>query len=183
MDDCASICSHTINKCSTAAPCGPCHEATFARRFQASRFEFCAATICLAGSSWEVVALPLDVHCALCRALCSLAEHRIECGVAHGQAWQLCSPRCIALRRRSCGAPPLRNRTASWLDARSACLTPKPSVSPSPRRGFLLYPNVSFSGRAAPAARHSFLFGCAQPLDHLEFRASRLSLSQLKSMA
>ena len=85
-------------------------------------------------------------------------------------------------QRRSCGAP-LRNRTASWLDARSACLTPKPSVSPSPRRGFLLYPNVSFSGRAAPAARHSFLFGCAQPLDHLEFRASRLSLSQLKSMA
>ena len=83
-------------------------------------------------------------------------------------------------QRRSCGAPPLRNRTASWLDARSACLTPKPSVSPSPRRGFLLYPNVSFSGRAAPAARHSFLFGCAQPLDHLEFRASRLSLSQFE---
>ena len=65
-------------------------------------------------------------------------------------------------QRRSCGAPPLRNRTASWLDARSACLTPKPSVSPSPRRGFLLYPNVSFSGRAAPAARHSFRL-CTAP--------------------
>ena len=64
-------------------------------------------------------------------------------------------------QRRSCGAP-LRNRTASWLDARSACLTPKPSVSPSPRRGFLLYPNVSFSGRAAPAARHSFRL-CTAP--------------------
>ena len=65
-------------------------------------------------------------------------------------------------QRRSCGAPPLRNRTASWLDARSACFTPKPSVSPSPRRGFLLSPDVSFSGRAAPAARHSFRL-CTAP--------------------